>query len=113
MGWILLFIVIFIIYKLVIPKKPKAPNSFDAYLIDHHKKSLAEAEKIPVVVPSQKDIKPLRKNRWVDDLYLGMIKSGQYDTPSLRKEAMEAMKITESELNEMLEQYELNNKKKR
>jgi len=50
---------------------------------------------------------------WTDDLYLGMIKSGEYDTDALRKEAMEAMDISEAELDERLEAYKLPKQKRK
>ena len=100
---IVLFVIIFIIYQIVKPKgsKPIKMSAFDAYLIEHHKKSLTNAKKINTIVPSNENIKIFR-DTWADDLYLSMIKSGQYDTDSLRKEAMKIMNVTEAELDELL-----------
>jgi len=122
MGWIAAFIIIWIIYLILKPKKQQVikMSAFDAYLIQHHKESQKEANKIPAVVPNinirmeqpkvVKETTP--KLSWTNDLYLGMIKSEKYDTDGLRKEALEAMDITESELDEMLEAYKLPKQKK-
>jgi hypothetical protein len=121
MGWILLFIFIFIVYQLVKPKTPTMPkmSAFDDYLIQCHKASQERADKIPDAVEqpyTPDDLnKELRRNlRWVDDLYLGIIKSGEhYDEEGLRKEAMEVMGVTEKELDELLENYKLTEKKRK
>ena len=127
MGWILLFIAIFIIYQIVKPKGPKPikMSAFDAYLIQQHQESQKRADKIPAVVPNinitmeqpkavvEDNEESVRDNVWTDDLYLGMIKSGEYDTDALRKEAMEAMDISEAELDERLEAYKLPKQKRK
>jgi len=133
MEYLLLFLFIFLIYKLfTASRKTYVENkqtykvlpmsAFDAYLIQHHQKSLKEAEAIPTVVPNlnitvnqPKPIveEPLRDEDWIDDLYLGMLASGKYDDAGLRKEAMEALNITALELDEMVEQYKKDKKKKK
>ncbi len=113
---IVVFILIFVIYQFVKPKRPKPlkMSAFDAYLIEQHKESQKRADSIPDITFSNTTVnnKPTRNKSWVDDLYLGMIKSGEYDSEGLRIEAMEAMGITESQLDEMLEQYKIDKKKK-
>ena len=113
-GLIVLFLFIFVVYQFVKPKGPKLPKAtaFDLYLMEQHKQSKEKAERIPE--PTIVDSTPLRDDTWVDDLYLNMIVSGKYpDKDGLRKEAVQAMKITEDELDEMIEQYKIDNKKKR
>lgn len=114
---IFLFVIIFIIYQVVKPKGPKPikMSAFDAYLIEQHKESQKRADAIPAVTFSNTTVnnKTKRDKPWIDDLYLGMIKSGEYDINALRKEAMEVMRVTESELDEMLEQCKIDKKKKR
>jgi len=109
MGWILLFIAIFVIYQLVKPKgniHVAKMSAFDAYLIQHHKESQAKADAMPDVKIEQTETFPTID--WTADLYLGMLKSGKCaDEEGLRKEAMEAMNITENELDKLLENYKL------
>ena len=132
-GWIGLFVVIWICYLLFRPKKSTTiettttkvakMTAFDAFLIEEHEKSKREAAAMPTVVPNinitmpqppkVEDDVPLRDDMWIDDLYLGMIVSEKYDTDGLRKEAMEAMDVNETELDELVEQYKLDNKKKK
>lgn len=111
---IVVFILIFVIYQFVKPKGPKPlkMSAFDAYLIEQHKESQKKANAMPPITFTTTIDTPTRDKSWTDDLYLGMIKCGEYDTNALRKEAMEAMGVTEAELDEMLENHTINKKKK-
>jgi hypothetical protein len=111
---IILFIIIFVIYQVAKPKESKQVkmSAFDAYLIEQYKESQKKADAIPVITSTSIVNTSTKNKSWTNDLYLGMIKCGKYDINDLRKEAMEVMNVTETELDEMLENYKSNKKKK-
>lgn len=125
MEYILLFLFIFLIYKLFTASrktykeeyKVEKMSAFDAYLIQHHKESQARVDAIPTVKfePSESKVESkYEPTPWIVSLYADMIISGEYpDEAGLKKEACESMGITEKELDELLENYKLDNKKKK
>lgn len=116
MEYILGFLFILFLYKLITPSrktykeeyKALKISDFDSYLIERHKESQERVDKM--LVPSSVNDTQHQDKSWTDNLYLGMIASEQCDTNALRKEAMEVMSITENELDKLLENYKLDNK---
>lgn len=135
MGWILLLIFIFIVYQLIKPKVPK-PNSFDSYLIQYHKESEKRASLIPnAVIPvtgvevpavvinntilTSEPVIPIKNKKetlnytLAEELYLGALKEpGRYPIDEIRKEALQAFKCTEQQLNDMLANFKMDKRKK-
>ncbi len=99
-------------------------TAFDAYLIEQHKASQERANKIPDVIPTvnvtieqpkaiiEDDEPEINDDTTIKELYLGMIKCNKYDTKGIRKEACEALHVTEAELDIMLKEFKLEKKRK-
>jgi len=131
MTIIILFIVILIGYQIIKPKKPKV-TAFDLFLMEKYEQSKRKSDMIPTYIsplevkatiinetkPSvQEDEKEIDKEptlddvEFVKDLYLGMIKYNKYADAGLRKEACEALDVTEFQLDEMLKNFKIIKKK--
>ena len=102
--FILVCIIVWLLFKKASQPYVRPMSSFDAYLIEQHKKSTERAQHIPdVKISTDANEFPDDNNTmWMSDVYVNMILKDPDDI-ELQKEAMSELKITKEELNKLLD----------
>lgn len=105
-GWILFFLVLWIVYLVI--KKSKASSTikktaFDEFLIERYKESEIKAKLIGDTIEVT-DYKPITLN-WKEQMYIEMILCDKYNSDELRVEAKSELGITDDELDTKIKIY--------
>ncbi len=107
-GWLVVFLLIFIAFKLVTSKRTKVKKmtAFDEFLIKKHNESEENAKLIPEIkIKTTLEIEADKEFDFVTDMYINMILEGKYDIEGLKKEAMEALGVNEAGLELLIANY--------